>query len=228
MNTSDPHGRTLHIAENSDPVATLLAQQSAEVAALRTRLRDLEAALDLPARPGRPAPPTLSALLGRVAALERRAGLVPGLDPLPALGQPARDRVAPAAVSRTRGWWERLPAAGALVGLMALLLWLGHPSLPAGRGRDAATGSAAPAVSTTVPPAGQPASTQGYDVPGPFDFREDHRQGFVQALPGETDAPVHPTTHIWEQGSVLEFLPGEEPGSPRDDERCIGEVCLVP
>ena len=228
MNTSDPQARTPQPAEDDDPVAALLARQAAEVAALRARLRELEAALGLPARPGRPAPPTLSALLGRVAALERRAGLVPGLDPLPALSQPARDHSAPAAVSRTRVWWERLPSVGALVGLTALLLWLAHPGLPAGRGRDAAASPSASAVSTTVPPAGQPAFSQGYDVPGPFDFREDHRQGFVEALPGETDAPVHPTMYIWEPGTLMAYLPGEEPVSPRDAERCIGVLCLVP
>jgi hypothetical protein len=228
MNTADQHALTPRPAGDGDPVATLLGRQAAEVAALRARLRELEAALDLPARPGRPAPPTLSALLYRVTALERRAGLVPGLDPLPVLSQPARDRLAPAAASRIRGWWEQLPAAGALVGLAALLLWLAHPGLPAGDRHAAAARPTASAVSTTVPPAGQPAFSHGYDVPGPFDFREDYRQGFVQALPGETDAPVHPTMYIWEPGTLMACLPGEEPVTPRDAERCIGVLCLVP
>jgi hypothetical protein len=226
MNMSDPHAPTPHPAGDDDPVAALLARQAGEVAALRARLRELEAALDLPARPGRPAPPTLPALLCRVAVLERHAGLVPGLDPLPALSQPARDRSAPAAVSRRLVWWDRLPAAGALAGLIALLLWLGHPGLPAGHGSDAAAGPTAPAVIPTIP-AWHPAFSQGYYVPGPFDFR-DSRQGFVEALPGETDAPIHPTTHSWEQGTLLEYLPGEEPVTLHADERCIAGVCLVP
>ena len=175
MDMPDSPAPTPHSAEDDDPAAVLLARQMAELAALRARLRAVEAALGLPARPGSPASPTLSALLCRVAALERHAGLVPGLAPLPALGRPAHDRAAPVAASRLRGWGERLPAVGALVGLTALLLWLGHPGLPAGHGRDAAAGPTASVVSTTVPPAGQPAFSQGYAVPGPFAFREDHR-----------------------------------------------------
>ncbi|MGN6564408.1 MAG: hypothetical protein ACTHMU_17255 [Thermomicrobiales bacterium] len=174
MDMPDSPAPTPHPAGDADPLAALLARQAAELAALRARLRAVETALGLPARPGRPAPPTLPALLHRVAALERQAGLVPGLAPLPALGQPARDRVAPVAGLRPRGWGDRLPAIGVLAGLTALLLWLGHPGLPTGHGRDAAAGLTASAAIPTLP-AGPPAFSQGYDVPGPFAFREDHR-----------------------------------------------------
>ena len=46
--------------------------------------------LDLPARPGRPAPPALPTVLRRIATLERQAGIVPGLAPLPAFGPASR------------------------------------------------------------------------------------------------------------------------------------------
>src|SRR3954452_25577091 len=53
------------------------AVSTGEVAALRVRLRKVEAALGLAGGPGRPAPPSLPMLLRRVATLERRAGIVP-------------------------------------------------------------------------------------------------------------------------------------------------------
>jgi hypothetical protein len=120
-------------AGDSDPATALLARQAAEVAALRARLRELEAALDLPARPGRPAPPTLPALLPRVAALERHAGLVPGLAPLPT-SRPAAPAAppaaaAPAAPPRTP-WRDRGQALVVAALAIVLLAWLVHPAQP--------------------------------------------------------------------------------------------------
>ena len=100
-----------------------------ELAALRERLRVVEAALDLPARPGRPAPPSLRNLLARVAALERRAGGV-GRDPLPG-GRttppvPGKGEARPAA-ARPQAWRERgLVLLGGLLTL-ALCAWLLRP-----------------------------------------------------------------------------------------------------
>ena len=88
---------------------------AAELAALRARLREVEAALGLPLRPGQPPPPDLPALRRRVAALERRLGVVPGLVPLPGCDDaaaPARaTTIAAEPAGREQAWRERGRAA---------------------------------------------------------------------------------------------------------------------
>src|SRR5690242_12015875 len=64
-------------------VIMTVTRLEAEVRDLRARLREVEAAIGQPARPGQAAMTTMPELLARVRALERRAGLVPGLAPLP-------------------------------------------------------------------------------------------------------------------------------------------------
>ena len=170
METPDLYQRTPSPADDNDPVAVLLMQQATEVAALRARLRDVEAALDLPARPGRPAPPTLPALRRRVAVLERHLGLTPGLAPLP------RDRpaatMAPAAASSAttraswRDWGQAL--AGAVLAL-ALLAWLAHPAQPGTRTPPTTTvppTAVATSAAASVPSAPPPA-TGAQPVPSP-------------------------------------------------------------
>ena len=170
METPDLHQRTLSPAADNDPVAVLLLQQTAEVAALRARLRDVEAALDLPARPGRPAPPTLPALRGRVAALERHLGLTPGLAPLP--GGRSAATLAPAASSATaraswRDWGQTL--AGAVLAL-ALLAWLVYPAHPGTRTLPTTTvppAAVATSAAAAVPAAPPPPATEELPVPLP-------------------------------------------------------------
>jgi hypothetical protein len=129
-----------------------------ELAALRERLRAVEAALDLPARPGCPAPPPLRALLERVAALERRAGGRSGLLPLPGdrRGAPSPD---PVAVVDPPGWWpvwrERGPGLLATVLALALCAWLLRP-LP-GHVAPARTVAPTATVTVTLAAAGTPA-----------------------------------------------------------------------
>ncbi|MGN6757462.1 MAG: hypothetical protein ACTHMJ_13855 [Thermomicrobiales bacterium] len=164
METPDLYQQTPSPAAGSDPVAVLLARQAAEVAALRARLRDVEATLDLPARPGRPAPPTLPALRRRVAALERHMGLPPGLAPLPQ-GRPAATSTpatAPPATARAawRDWGQAL-AVAALA--LALLVWLAHPAHHGTRTPPAATvpPTAAATSAAAAVPAAPPRPTSG-------------------------------------------------------------------
>src|SRR4051812_34399678 len=93
---------------DDDPARAGPIAQEAELTALRARLREVEAALGLPAREGQPAPPPLPALLRRVAALERRAGIVPGLVPLPGCGTAtttgAADRATVPPRARRQAW----------------------------------------------------------------------------------------------------------------------------
>jgi hypothetical protein len=125
MDTRDTAaGRSTQSGEEAPDPGPLDAT-ARELAALRERLRAVEAALDLPARPGHPAPPALPALLARVAALERRSGGVPGLVPL--LGDPPGANGRPAAPDRWPVWRERGPELLATVLALALCAWLLRP-----------------------------------------------------------------------------------------------------
>jgi hypothetical protein len=140
---------------------------AAEVAALRERLRDVEAALGLPLRPGQSVPPDLPALRRRVAALERHLGIVPGLIPLPGCdgaAAPSRTTIITDEPAGRRPAWREWGQAVLLVAaLLALLAWLLHP-LPVG------PGSARPAESPTLAAAPAPAE----EVPARADYRAQH------------------------------------------------------
>jgi hypothetical protein len=119
-----------------------------EVAALRVRLGEVEAALGLPTRPGQPAPPALPTVARRIAALERRTGSVPGLAPLPGCDSPAAPEVAPPATPRSwrqagRDLGQALVAAGFVIALGA---WLLRPPAVSGghTGRSVPTSSPPP------------------------------------------------------------------------------------
>ncbi|HET8626880.1 MAG TPA: hypothetical protein VFL91_05655 [Thermomicrobiales bacterium] len=159
--TPAPMSATMTAAEEATPhdaeSAAGATPSAAEIAVLRARLREVEAALGLPLRPGQPTPPDLPALRRRVAALERHLGIVPGLVPLPGCdgaAEPARATVIMSQPTGRRGAWrERGRAALAVAALIAALAWLLHP-LPGGPGSfPAAQASARPA-------AGAPAAAQ--------------------------------------------------------------------
>jgi hypothetical protein len=84
MATTD---RLIHTAEDAahddGAVVATVVRLEAEMRGLRARLREVEAAVGQPVRPGQVAAPTMPELLARVRTLERRAGIVPGLAPLP-------------------------------------------------------------------------------------------------------------------------------------------------
>jgi hypothetical protein len=126
---------------------------AAELAALRARLREVEATLGLPARPGYPAPPSLGALLRRVAVLERSAGIIPGLDLLPGcapVGPLAEARRPSSPRSRRQVWLERGQIALAAALLVALLAWLVHPTGSGYSGSSAEPTALAPTARTTA------------------------------------------------------------------------------
>ncbi|HET8629989.1 MAG TPA: hypothetical protein VFL91_21420 [Thermomicrobiales bacterium] len=191
---------------------------AAEVAALRARLREVEALLGLPLRPGRAAPADLPALRQRVAALERRLGIVPGLDPLPGCdgaATPARATAVTSEPAGRQGWRERGRAALALAALVAGLAWLLHP-LPGGPGvfraaapavrPAAATLATVPASAYRVSPPSEadstspdtahpaaPAATRGDDATARDDLLRQCRFGDVLCLPdGDATADVPP------------------------------------
>ncbi|HEX5501607.1 MAG TPA: hypothetical protein VFW96_03225 [Thermomicrobiales bacterium] len=159
--------------------ATVAPPWAAELAVLRARLREVESALGLPLRPGQAVPPDLPALRRRVAAIERRVGLVPGLAPLPGCdgaAEPARATVITSEPEvRRAAWRARGRAALAAVAVIAALAWLLHP-LPGGPGYFKAAGTTAqPATSTAGVPKAQPQlASDGYTPTG-LDYREDHR-----------------------------------------------------
>lgn len=100
-----------------------------DLAAVRMRLADLEAATTLPAVPGRVPATPLSELRQRVAALERRSGFIPGLDPLTGCASAAAP-LAPGDASPPRPpptWADRAQMAVAAALLVALLAWLVRP-----------------------------------------------------------------------------------------------------
>jgi hypothetical protein len=155
-------------ADAARGIAEWQADPAAELAALRARLREVEAALGLPARPGQPVPPPLPALLRRVTTLERQVGIVPGLDPLPALGRTAPRDDSAAARTRRQRWLERGQAALAAVLVLAACVWLLRPVPPRASAEPPAltAAPATPVVFTVSAPA---------FVPDQFTFREDHR-----------------------------------------------------
>jgi hypothetical protein len=159
---------------------------AAEIAALRARLREVEALLGLPLRPGQPAPPDLPALRRRVAALERHLGLVPGLVPLPGCDgavQPAHATVVTSEPAGRQGWRERGRAALAAVALLAVVAWLLHP-LPGGPGYfPAAQVPARPATGASIA-----AQTPAEEQPARADYRAQH-----EGLSPAASAPVAPT-----------------------------------
>jgi hypothetical protein len=144
------------------------ADPAAELAALRARLREVEATLGLPARPGQPALPPLPALLRRVTALERQVGIVPGLDPLPALGRTALRDDSATAPAGARRWLERGQAALAAALAIAACVWLLRPISPRASAGPPALNT--PPAATVVFTVSAPAF-----VPDQFTFREDHR-----------------------------------------------------
>jgi hypothetical protein len=194
-------GTTLDVGDG-DAALPAPVPHEAELAALRARLREVEAALGLPARPGAPAPPALPALLHRVAALERQAGIVPGLVPLPGCGAAAPPDAPDAAAgpprSRRRAWRERGKTALAALALLALLAWLLRPP-PGGPRRDreeetAATGPAAaapaPARVVAAPPAAPPGPRPPCDwVAYEGCAREDGRAPSPTTVLGATPCP---------------------------------------
>jgi hypothetical protein len=160
-----------------------------DLAALRARLAAVEDALGRPGGLGGPAPPTLPALARRVAALERQAGIVPGLVPLaglPAWPPATATDGGPPPRARCQAWRERGQAALAAALLLALFAWLlrppssdGHPGtaptaqaarataalpigapVPAARPRSALTAGAAPSPMSTSQTLGCPPGDQ--------------------------------------------------------------------
>jgi plastocyanin len=134
-----------------------IALLTGELVALRTRLAAVEAAVGRPGPVGAPAPPALPALARRLAALERQAGIVPGLDLLAGSKAAPTSRPAVAAPTpRSRGqvWRDRGQAVLAAVVLLAVFAWLLRPTV---RGQDTAqptvtTASAPTAAATAAPP----------------------------------------------------------------------------
>ena len=186
METSDSPTPNSPPSGAADAVGVLLLQQAAEVAALRARLREVEAALDLPTRPGRPAPSTLPALLHRVAVLERHAALAPELLPPPEDRPAATSTPAAASQTTTRASWRDWGQALAGVAIaLALLAWLVYPAQPGTRTPPAAAVPPTAVATSAAAPAGAPAFRQGYAAPGPFALREDHQQPSPT-----TDAPA--------------------------------------
>ncbi|HET8629096.1 MAG TPA: hypothetical protein VFL91_16865 [Thermomicrobiales bacterium] len=173
LHTPDPMSTTVTAAEEATPhesesAAVAPPAYAPELAALRARLREVEVALGLPLRPGQPAPPDLPALRRRVAALERRAGVVPGLVPLPGCDEaaaPARATTITAEpAGRGTAWRERGRAALAAVAAVAALAWLLHP-LPGGPGASPPPAATArPAAALAATPAAIPAA-----APAPAD-----------------------------------------------------------
>ncbi|HET8632123.1 MAG TPA: hypothetical protein VFL91_32250 [Thermomicrobiales bacterium] len=160
---------------------------AAELAALRARLREVEAALGLPLRPGQPPPPDLPALRRRVAALERRLGVVPGLVPLPGCDDaaaPARaTTIAAEPAGREPAWRERGRAALAAIAVLAALAWLLHP-LPGSPGSSPPPAATArPAAALAATPAAIPAA-----APAPAD-RVSPPNEEDPVGPGEFDPP---------------------------------------
>ncbi|MGN6674684.1 MAG: cupredoxin domain-containing protein [Thermomicrobiales bacterium] len=101
-----------------------------ELAVLRARLGAAEAAIGRPGPLGAPAPPTLPTLARRVAALERQAGIVPGLDLLagPTAAPTPRPAIAtPTPRSRGQVWRDRGQAVLAALLLLAFVAWLLRP-----------------------------------------------------------------------------------------------------
>ncbi|HET8631362.1 MAG TPA: hypothetical protein VFL91_28405 [Thermomicrobiales bacterium] len=190
------------IPHDAESAGAAPPQYAAELAALRARLREVEALLGLPLRPGQPAPPDVPALRRRVAALERRLGIVPGLAPLPGCDEAAaRPRTTiitdePAGRRPARREWGQ--AALLVAALVALLAWLLHP--PPG------SPGAFPAAPTAQPAAGAPASAQvvvavpasmlAEEQPARADYRAQH-EDLSPVPPG---APPAPTTEPGDGG----------------------------
>ncbi|HEX5503457.1 MAG TPA: hypothetical protein VFW96_12600 [Thermomicrobiales bacterium] len=179
IHTTDSTGQST-VAEGATSCETECAESApppaaAELAALRARLREVEAALGLPLRPGQPVQPDVPALRRRVAALERRAGIVPGLVPLPGCDEAATPARATTITAEPAGrgpaYRERGRAALAAAALLAALAWLLHP-LPGGPGPFRAA-----EIAATAPAAG----------PGPW--RGTCRAGGIDCLPDEDAAP---------------------------------------
>ncbi|HET8632496.1 MAG TPA: hypothetical protein VFL91_34140 [Thermomicrobiales bacterium] len=190
------------IPHDAESAGAAPPQYAAELAALRARLREVEALLGLPLRPGQRVPPDVTALRRRVAALERRAGVVPGLVPLPgcdAAATPARaTTITSESVGREPAWRERGRAALAAVALLAALAWLLHP-LPVGPGYSpAARATARPAEDApgatqalVAVPAGAPATTAApaEEQPARADYRAQHAE-LSPVAPGAPQAPA--------------------------------------
>ena len=96
-----------------------------EVAAVRQRLAAAEQALGLPTPPGRSSLASVPDLSRRLAALERQAGVIPGLVPLTG-GYPSQRPVTPLAIvasasAERRADWATWGGV-ALVGVLVVLL----------------------------------------------------------------------------------------------------------
>ena len=135
----------------ADELVQTIAVLDAQVAALRARLSAVEEVVGLPVQPRRPAPPTLLELRRRLATLERRAGIVPGLDPLPGLApaDPPEPDLPASAAHGHAAWLARGREAAVVAVVLAVVALLARP-----------TGERPPApvvtVTTTAVPAGTP------------------------------------------------------------------------
>ena len=228
MATAD---RLIHTADDAahddGAVVATVVRLEAEMRSLRARLRELEAAVGQPVRPGQAVATTLPELLTRVRTLERRAGLVPGFAPLleciPALPS---EEPAPA-----RGEAPRLieiaVALGVLMAIVALLVhpWehgvrLADPSPT----RQAAAASPAPLAVPAAQPGGTPGTLAGES---PCSLGGTAPCGALQPQPADTPASTLPV-------SATERLPTARPGFhcgiilPPDGQECDQESLRLP
>ena len=139
---------SLEQAPPEDELGQTIAVLDAQVAALRARLSAVEEVVGLPVQPRRQAPPTLLDLRRRLAALERRAGIVPGLAPLPGLAPadpPGQAPPAPATQARVT-WAARGREAAVVAVVLAVVALLARPTgeRPTTR-EDTVTATAVPA-----------------------------------------------------------------------------------
>ncbi|MGN6561097.1 MAG: hypothetical protein ACTHMU_00405 [Thermomicrobiales bacterium] len=161
MATTD---RLVHAAEDDTPdentVAATVARLEAEMRGLRARLREVEAATGRPGRPEQAVAPTMPELLARVRALERRAGIVPGLAPLPECLPALPGEEPPPARGEAPRLLEVVVALGLLLAITALLIhpW-GHSVRLADPAPTSPVAEASPAP--LAAPAAQPGGTPG-------------------------------------------------------------------
>ena len=104
-------------------------------------------ALGLATGRGQAAAPAPAALLRRIAALERHAGLVPGLAPLP--GDRPATPAPPAPPAARPGWAAVVQSLVAAALLVALVAWLVRPW--PGPARLSTAAPPAPVAATAVP-----------------------------------------------------------------------------
>jgi hypothetical protein len=192
------------------------AGHDAELAALRGRIAAVEAILARPGPWGAPAPPTLSALARRVAALERRGGtlplVVPGGDtsPDPADAPPPRARPA---------WGDLGQGVLAAALLIALVAWLLRPAAGGGRPGPPAPPAATPPAVPAAPPLAVPAAPA--PVPA-ADACDEQHPARAACAGGATGPPClvagDPATGCAPAGAG--GAAGRWPAAPGDPDRC--------